>query len=392
MTQSPERSSPENKLSMRHLQEIDWKRYEVLCRDYFQEKGFQARLTDIGADGGIDIILSRFSENNKPLKVYVQCKAWSQQKVGVQAIREFYGVMASDKVSVGVFMTTSDFTRDAKAFAEGKKLQLISGERLLALISKLPVEAQQRLTETALSGDYKTPTCPNCDIKMMIRTISKGKNSGMKFWGCTNYPKCKHKFYKKGLGQDPKPDFEWEHLGGSFQAKRPRDFDESVASAKSTHNASYEKPKKTSSKAVVKLRPLAFFVVGIFLLYFLFTTVVSSFKAVFTDPIEQHRIELLKQEQSRKKLEEEKRRREQSAIEQQRQEAIRIAEQNRIELEEQHRKQKIQFEKDRAFSDWYNPPWKCEGYRANDNMVECVNHRQDAKAQFEQIWSERNAY
>lgn len=33
--------------------------------------------------------------------------------------------------------------------------------------------------------------CPKCGSSMVIRTAKKGQNVGMKFWGCSNFPKCR---------------------------------------------------------------------------------------------------------------------------------------------------------------------------------------------------------
>ena len=35
------------------------------------------------------------------------------------------------------------------------------------------------------------PTCPQCGIPMVLRTAKNGKNAGNRFWGCSNYPKCR---------------------------------------------------------------------------------------------------------------------------------------------------------------------------------------------------------
>jgi ssDNA-binding Zn-finger/Zn-ribbon topoisomerase 1 len=58
--------------------------------------------------------------------------------------------------------------------------------------------------ETALTGVFNTPIetlenqssdntilCPKCDIPMVLRRASRGKNAGREFYGCPNYPKCK---------------------------------------------------------------------------------------------------------------------------------------------------------------------------------------------------------
>ncbi|OED50710.1 hypothetical protein ACH42_00775 [Endozoicomonas sp. (ex Bugula neritina AB1)] len=57
-------------------------------------------------------------------------------------------------------------------------------------------------------------------------------------------------------------------------------------------------------------------------------------------------------------------------------------------LEHKRLQQQAKIEKDKAFNLWYHPPWECEGRRANDNMVECVNSRKKAKKEFEKLWVE----
>ncbi len=48
---------------------------------------------------------------------------------------------------------------------------------------------QAALLATAFEGEYWRPTCPSCGVKMVDRT-ARGK--GQRFWGCANYPRCKH--------------------------------------------------------------------------------------------------------------------------------------------------------------------------------------------------------
>lgn len=35
------------------------------------------------------------------------------------------------------------------------------------------------------------PLCPKCGVPMLQRSASKGANKGQRFWGCSNYPKCR---------------------------------------------------------------------------------------------------------------------------------------------------------------------------------------------------------
>lgn len=36
-----------------------------------------------------------------------------------------------------------------------------------------------------------SPICPKCNVPLVQRTASKGRNAGQQFWGCPNYPRCR---------------------------------------------------------------------------------------------------------------------------------------------------------------------------------------------------------
>lgn len=167
------------------LMSLEWKRYEEICKELLQIeiKGrFEVNVTQIGADGGIDLTVT---DSKGKLLAIGQCKAWSKI-VGVSLIRELYGIMASEKVEQGYFFTTSSFSHDAIEFAKGKKIKLVNGAQQIKMILSLGKQEQVRLIKVATAGDYKTPTCPRCDKKMIRRNGNKGE-----FWGCLNYPRCK---------------------------------------------------------------------------------------------------------------------------------------------------------------------------------------------------------
>lgn len=166
------------------LKSLEWKRFEEVCQKYISLNGDDARLTETGADKGIDIKVYK----NGEVAILIQCKAW-KWKVGVKEIRELYGVMTSEEIDKGVLMTTSTFSEDAINFSKKKKLMLINGTDLINRIKKLPAETQMELLNIATKGDYTTPSCPRCDKKMIAR---KAKNSDSKFWGCSNFPKCRY--------------------------------------------------------------------------------------------------------------------------------------------------------------------------------------------------------
>lgn len=170
--------------SVKLIQELEWKKFEELSVAYYLEKGIKAETTQLGADGGIDIKLYQ-DETGKPTTI-IQCKSWASQ-VGVKQIREFLGVMTHEKIAKGFYMTSSGYTNDAIEIAKSNKITLINGEMLLMMIQRLSPLSQEKLLGLATKGDYKTPTCPKCGIKMSRRSSKKGD-----FWGCANYPRgCK---------------------------------------------------------------------------------------------------------------------------------------------------------------------------------------------------------
>lgn len=110
--------------------------YSLLFR-----KGIRAEATSLGADGGIDIKLYQDDSGN-PTSI-VQCKAWNSKQVGVKEIREFLGVMTHEKITKGFYMTSGEYSLDAKETALSNKITLINGEMFLVMINRLSVASQQ---------------------------------------------------------------------------------------------------------------------------------------------------------------------------------------------------------------------------------------------------------
>jgi restriction system protein len=98
------------------------------------------------------------------------------------------GVMTAVGVGEGIFVTTGTFTREARQFAGGKNIHLIDGDDLLAKITATSSDEQAALLHLATEGDFTTPTCASCGVKMVERVSTK---SGEAFWGCVNFPRCR---------------------------------------------------------------------------------------------------------------------------------------------------------------------------------------------------------
>ena len=177
--------------SLNLLNDLEWKRFEEVVSDYYRMTGYRSEVTRMGADGGVDVLL--YQNDSQDPAILIQCKSWSK-KVGVNAVRELYGVMAADQVGYGIFATTSDYTNEARQWINGKSMQLLSGDDLVNMFNQLPDDQRREHLMKGLHGNYSTPTCPNCNQKMVSRTATKGKSAGSSFWGCANYPRCKQTF------------------------------------------------------------------------------------------------------------------------------------------------------------------------------------------------------
>ncbi len=94
-----------------------------------------ARAVGKSGDEGIDGIID---EDRLGLEtIYVQAKRWQREsKIGSPLIRDFVGALTGKNARKGVFITTADFTDDARHFASGLaiKVVLINGERLANLL------------------------------------------------------------------------------------------------------------------------------------------------------------------------------------------------------------------------------------------------------------------
>jgi restriction system protein len=167
------------------LKQLEWRRFEELCVAYFEAIGSHTRVSAPGPDGAVDIYVEEGSPDAATL---VQCKAWDAYRVGIKAVRELRGAMTAAKVGKGVMITSGRFTQEAFTYAAKENIQLIDGAAFFDRLTALAPDKSLALLKFATHGDFLTPTCPACSIKMTSRQSTK---EGRKFWGCRNYPRCK---------------------------------------------------------------------------------------------------------------------------------------------------------------------------------------------------------
>lgn len=172
------------------LNGMTWQQFEQLVGEAFRLQGYRVTETGGGgADGGVDLVLRKGGE-----KFLVQCKQWRALRVGVNVVRELYGVMSAAGAAGGFVVTCGRFTDEAMAFADGRNVTLIDGPQLHGMIRQALAARQAtgapEPVRPAPAHASEPPDCPACSRPMVKRTARRGANAGSEFWGCIGYPAC----------------------------------------------------------------------------------------------------------------------------------------------------------------------------------------------------------
>jgi len=181
----------ETQTGLDSLTRMDWREFEMLVGEAFRRRGFLVEETGLGGkDGGIDLII-----NKNGRREIVQCKQWRSRRVSAPTVREMWGLADHHRADGVRIVCIGDYTPDAAAFARGKPIELITGERLLELVREVQRPSRDAIaasprTEPTLHPDAPaaSPPCPSCGESMVQR---HNRHTRAQFWGCPDYPRCR---------------------------------------------------------------------------------------------------------------------------------------------------------------------------------------------------------
>jgi restriction system protein len=142
------------------LQEISPQQFERLILDPLSAMGYgggdiaNGRMTKATGDGGIDGIINEDALGLDA--VYIQAKRnAADNKVSRPDIQRFVGSLTGEGATKGVFVTTSDFSREARDYLTRvqHRIVLINGQMLARLMIQHGVGVRARSTYVVRSVD-----------------------------------------------------------------------------------------------------------------------------------------------------------------------------------------------------------------------------------------------
>lgn len=115
-----------------HVLEMDPFEFEEFVGSVFEKLGYKIDMTPKRGDHGIDLRISKIFK-----RYSVQVKRYAQNnKVTEDMVRNFYGSFI-DTHKQGIFITTSDFTSKARAWAKSRPIELVNGNGFAEMLERL---------------------------------------------------------------------------------------------------------------------------------------------------------------------------------------------------------------------------------------------------------------
>lgn len=180
--------------------------FERVVAELYRRAGYDVEETGRhgeGTDGGVDLVLRvpparagdpRLSPD-AGADVLVQCKDYAKGWVSVDQLRAFFGAVCgwsatatsyATRARRGVFVTTSFFSQDARAFAEANGIELTDGRVLANHLTAAGLPIPYDVPAPQPEPPAARPACPRCRVPMTYRQPGPGE-TWAPFWGCPNY-------------------------------------------------------------------------------------------------------------------------------------------------------------------------------------------------------------
>ncbi|MCI0363736.1 MAG: restriction endonuclease [Phycisphaerales bacterium] len=167
------------------LKRLDPFLFEDLVLLTYEQLGWSVQSGKRTGDGGIDGIVMR---NGTTL--IVQCKRFVRGDVGAPLLRDLLGTVTKHKATGGVLITTSGFSKEARAWCQDlPHIELVDGHRLLVMIRQAFGSASAIPERFAMALERSNNLCSPCPECGQTVRIIEGRSGS--FIGCSGYPNCR---------------------------------------------------------------------------------------------------------------------------------------------------------------------------------------------------------
>ena len=155
--------------------------FERYLKCHFEKLGYRVELTPKSHDYGADLIMRKDGE-----RIVIQAKRY-KESVGIKAVQEILGALQYYKADKGYVVTNSkSFTKSAIDLARNTSIVLWSRKDIIDKFNIKDYDSEGA-DNLVLSDKPNNKICPKCGNKMLVKSGTYGK-----FFGCSNYPKCKY--------------------------------------------------------------------------------------------------------------------------------------------------------------------------------------------------------
>lgn len=113
---------------------LDGRGFEKSVEQLFIENGYNTKLSEVGPDGGIDIVVSKDGK-----RYGVQCKAYTNNKISESVIRDLYGTIHARNYDGGFLITLIGVSHNAIDFARSikdKKIRILDIDNILRIVNQ----------------------------------------------------------------------------------------------------------------------------------------------------------------------------------------------------------------------------------------------------------------
>jgi hypothetical protein len=174
-------------LTRSSLDRLEWRAFDELVRNYMNTQGWVTKRVRVDPNGTTRSLLWKRSEARP--SAYLCCVPITGAWLDVEQVRQVEEILLEESLPDAFIITTGDFSSEARTHAlKSRRVELVSGDALMSHFRNLPRKQHALIVSQAFTGDFETPSCPACEIKMVPTDEPKPR------WVCPQQPTCRQSF------------------------------------------------------------------------------------------------------------------------------------------------------------------------------------------------------